>query len=222
MAPGDRRCDVSPFCGPIGERLAVLGLTAGLPWRWVHLGPIGPHTIPLIEHGGRCSSTKRLVSSAGPIGRFGGYHLDLLGTPSPPAMTGASHHALAGLWYVYGVAWLDAADPRAEWVASLDGPGELRMLHGAEGLRPDFWAIAGRCSDLLTGRLTRRGHPIADAETAWRNYALAVRAEEIKDLDPALPYSVIAGRLGVSERALRTYRAAAARWQRPSDSRRMA
>lgn len=222
MAPGDRRCDVSPFCERAEPLLAQLGRAAELEWRWVHLGPIGPHTIPLVEHQGERWRREGAVSSEGPIGRFGGYHLDLLGLLTRPPGIGALHHELAGLWYVYGVAWRSAADPRVEWQATPDGAGELRMLHGSDGMRPDAWAIAGRCGDLLSGRLTRRGHPITDAETAWRNYALAVKADEMKAANPSLPYSVIAATLGVSERALRNYRAIAARWHGASDVRRLA
>lgn len=222
MAPGDQGCDGSPFCSPVRLRVMALGLAPDLPWRWIHLGPIGPHGIPLVEHRGRCWRTDRTVSSDGPIGRFGGYHLDLLGMPSAPIGTGASFQATAGLWFVYGVAWRDPSGPRAEWEANQVGPGELRLLLGADGLRPDFWAIAGRCADLLSGRLARRGHPLADSTEAWRNYELAVKAEEIKARDPGLPYSVIASSLGVSERALRSYRATAARWHRSTETRRLA
>lgn len=222
MGFGARRCDVSPFCSPAHETISALGLAPDLPWRWLHLGPIGPKSLRAVEHCGHGRERREQMAKAiGAIGRFAGYRLDLLGMTTPPPGIAASWNPTARLWFVHGVAWRRADEVRVEWRAERDGPGALTIVRAAGVARPDALVIAGRCEDLLTGRLVRPGRPPLDEYAAWRNHELAVRAEEIKAEHPRLPWRVIAGGLGISERALRNYRADARRGV-PAETRRMA
>lgn len=211
MAPDDHPCDVSPFCGPIPEQLRSLGVPTDLPVRWCHLGPIRTDAARVVQHWTCSYSRSRVLAATGGLGRFGGYHLDVLGMSSPPPGVAANYHQLLQVWYVYAVAWRDPDGPRVEWCAEPCGPGELTIRQRGPLAQPDAEAVAGRCKDLLQGRLTPRGRPPKTDDEVLVGAELGVRAEAIKARCPRKTWRVIARQVGVDERTLRRVRADAKR-----------
>lgn len=208
MAPADHSCDVSPRCGSIPERLQVLGLPADLPFHWCHLGPFSTDTVRLAAHDGRGRLLSWRLHAAGGLGRFGGYRLDLLGTSSPPPGVAASYHHLAQLWYVYAVAWRDDDGPRVEWRADRSGPGTLTTHQPISLLSRDGDAVAGRCKELLLGKLApHRGRPPRTDDDVRTSAQLGIEGETIKARCPRKRWRLIARQLGVDERTLRRARA---------------
>jgi len=209
MAPFDHPCDVSPFCRPVSTVLTRSGLPLDLPWRWVHLGPIEPRIVPVIEH--RCRrqfSTSRLDQANG-LGRFSGYHLDLLGLAARPPDVAARWYPGARLWAVYAVAHRVAEGVGVEWRAESSGIGTFAPIGlGADPI-PDTGAIIGRCFDLLLGRALGAERPKAggrrrDPEMKAHHDAIAAEAEALKAAGGN--YGVIARNFNIDERTLRTYR----------------
>ena len=211
MAPDDRRCDVSPFCGPTLDLLRAIGVSLDLPWCWCHIGPIRTDAVRIVEHRGSARHLSRALPSTGGLGRFGGYHLDLLGIASPPPGVAASYHQMLQLWYVYAVAWRDADGPRVEWRAERSGPGELTTHQRGQPTLGDADAVAGRCKDLLLGRLVQRGRPRKSEAEIHDGVELALRAAEVKEQSPRRTLAKIARDLGTDERTMRRYRAEARR-----------
>lgn len=211
MAPRDHPCDVSPFCRGIRAALEPAGLPLDIPWRWVHLGPIEPRTVPVVEHGTRSLATYR-VEQANGLGRFSGYQLDLLGTATSPPAVAARWHAATRLWYVLAVAHRVAEGVGVEWRAERSGVGRFVPVGLGPDPAPDVGAIIGRCFDLLLGRAfgavsPRAGGRPRDPELAAQHAAIAAEAEALKAAEPRRTYTAIAASFGIDERTLRTYRA---------------
>lgn len=221
MVSGSYSCDVSPFCGSVADLLGHLGLPTALPWRWAHLGPITADGVVLAEHRDGCSFVvQQTLATTDLLGRFGGYHLDVLGldvlgtADQPPTFAGR-YHTLLKRWYAYAVAYRDREGPWVSWCVPRFGPGEL-VIHQPTDLdmalaTPDADAIVGRCKDLLQGRFVRRGRPPKPAEALVDGVHLAVEAEARKREHPRLTRAQIARDLGTDERSLRRYRAEAIR-----------
>lgn len=214
MAPLDHSCDVSPFCRPARAELTRSQLPLDLPWRWVHLGPIEPRVVPVVEHRCRRQLASRRLEHAGGLGRFTGYHLDLLGTDDAPPDVAARWHAETGLWVVYAVAHRVSEGVGVVWRAERAGPGVFRPvgIDVADPV-PDLGAIVGRCIDLLLGRaldasLSRHvGRPRGpSAAMRARQDAITAEAEAIKTADPRRSWASIAASFYVDERTLRTWR----------------
>lgn len=201
-------CVASPYCEPLVEIAPRLGVSPALPWRWVHLGPLEVGLTLLTEHRASGPSDVRQVATGPEWGAYGGMFVDLLGLSSPPRGIQASYHGLAGLWWVYAVAHRGPTEPSVSMWASGDGSVTQRVRLPSPpttSLYED--RFVKRCIALLQGRLGRRApRPARIVNSLARIDAIVSQAEAIRARSPAVPWSVIAGRLGVAERSLRRYR----------------
>ncbi len=204
-------CHASPHCVPpqlLGEALGFHG--GGPGWSWLHLGPIEPGLVPIVEHRGRNAVTRRLVHDSS-LARFAGCHLDLLGSASPTPGVDANYHGLAGFWFVFAVAWRTPDGPRMHW--HVNGAGEdgfAPWIPGRRGLAADR-RLLGRLEDLLTGQLSRPGRPARVEDTPERIQQIVESADAMRAANPKLSWDIIADGLGVTDRTLRNYRADARR-----------
>jgi len=204
-------CHASPHCVPpqlLGEALGYHG--GGPGWSWLHLGPIEPGLVPIVEHRGRSAVTRRLVHDSS-LARFAGCHLDLLGSASPTTGADANYHGLAGFWYVYAVAWRTPDGPRMHWQVDRSGvAGFAPWIPGRRGLAADRHLLA-RLEDLLIGQLSRPGRRTRVEEAPEAIQQIVESATAIKAANRKLAWPIIANGHGVSERTLRNYRADARR-----------
>jgi len=204
-------CHASPHCVPpqlLGEALGFHG--GGPAWSWLHLGPIEPGLVPIVEHRGRSPVTRRLVHDSS-LARFAGCHLDLLGSASPTPGVDANYHGLAGFWYVFAVAWRTPDGPRVHWhVDSSGADGFAPWIPGRRRLAADRRLLV-RLEDLLVGQLSRPGRPARVEDAPETIKQIVESAHAARAANPKLSWEIIADGLGVSDRTLRNYRADARR-----------
>jgi hypothetical protein len=189
----------------------VLGFHGGgQAWSWLHLGPIEPGLVPIVEHRGQNAVTRRLMHDSS-LARFAGCHLDLLGSASPTPGVDANYHGLAGFWYVFAVAWRTSDGPSVTW--RLDGSGAdgfAPWIPGRRLLAADRRLLA-KLEDLLVGHLSRRGRHARVEDAPESIQQIVESANAMKAANRKLTWQIIANVHGVTDRALRNYRADARR-----------
>src|SRR5262245_51432070 len=127
------RCVASPHCRTAArELLAELGLPAGSPYRWIHVGPIEPRRSPIAVHDGSVVSPDsrwswRLVPTWPEHRAYPGFSIDLLALrerASLPArrIVVRREGTVEILYVVLAVAWRRADGPSANWRALPTGP----------------------------------------------------------------------------------------------------
>lgn len=211
MAPVDHPCDVSPFCRPASAVLADIGLPSGLPYRWVHLGPIEPRHLPVAEHRCEARLASRRVEPSNGLGRFGGYQLDVFGSGTRPSGVAARFRPEVGLWVVYAVVHRVAEGLGVEWRAGRSGIGTFVPVGLLDEPVADVGAILGRCFDLFLGRglgavaSRKTGRPRGpSAEVQAQHDERAAEAEALKAAGQSI--ELIARNMGIDPRTLYTWR----------------
>jgi len=204
-------CHASPHCVPPQRLGEALGFHGGGPaWSWLHLGPIEPGLVPIVEHRGRSPVTRRLMHDSS-LARFAGCHLDLLGSASPTPGVDANYHGLAGFWYVFAVAWRTPDGPTVTWrVDSSGADGFAPWIPGRRGLAADRHLLL-RLEDLLTGQLSRRGRRARVEDDPEIIKQIVESANATKAANRKLSWDIIAQSHGLTDRTLRNYRADARR-----------
>jgi hypothetical protein len=200
-------CHASPHCAPpqlLGEALGFHG--GGPSWSWLHLGPIEPGLVPIVEHRGRNAVTRRLVHDSS-LARFAGCHLDLLGSASPTPGVDANYHGMASFWYVYAVAWRTPDGPRVHWHVDSSGvAGFAPWIPGRRPLAADRRLLT-RLEDLLTGQISRAGRHARVEDDPEIIKQIVESANAMKAANRKLSWEIIASVHGVTDRSLRNYRA---------------
>jgi len=206
------RCLASPHCGLPASVSRRFG---GLDGLWLHYGPIGEQTTPLMLHRAeRAPSDQNRggleVETCRDWRRHEGDHLDLFCVDHCPG-PGAARHTVtldpwrAVVWRVYSIVWRDDPGPSIIWKA----PGFGLRGEGWTQVSPDRQTAAtsaelSRLEDLLAGGAARPGRPPRWRDPSWRD--VTERAEQRKATYPSLPWDDIARGLGINPRTLRDYR----------------
>lgn len=207
---------------------------------WLHLGPIGRLTTPLVAHDGHDASpiaVSALAMPTWPAHRgFAGWQLDLLAFAERPwrgALSLPPLEALAacgdgdirmrllpgGLWAVYGVAWRDADGPWVEMLIRRDD-GEDGPTYVLHGIRERHTAADTetclRARELLLGRVRRGpGNPGLSDSRKREIRAIVRKAEQIHGASPTRGWDAIATdpTIDLPPSTLKRYRRLVQRWR---------
>ena len=205
-------------CRQLTRILPSRGIAADARAVWLHLGPIGTRTMPVIAHGDQPFCRRIAGLGDPPVVRtwrscrpYVGFRLHLVGLVERPQTTAARPIAIglgasSLLYLVYAAAELRVDGPYAEWEVE-PGGGATISYRFTNDRPPRYEDLAelGRCLELLRLANPRPGRKPLYTDAA--PLELAEQAAALRAAYPWLSYPLIAARLGVSERTLRRYRA---------------